>query len=57
MIANDLTNDLNDCFCVNIKIWTKSIYFIADSEPVDCDIDLTIDLLSGTKERYLIAVS
>lgn len=57
MIANDLTKDLNDCFHVNIKIWRKSIYFIADSEPVDCDIDHTIDLLSGMKGRHVIAVS
>lgn len=28
MIANDLTNDLNDCFLVNINIWTKSTYFV-----------------------------
>lgn len=57
MIASDLANDLNDCFCVNINIWTKSTYFIADSEPLDWNIDHTIDLLSGTQERQLIAVS
>lgn len=57
MIASDLANDLNDCFCVNINIWTKSTYFIADAEPLDWNIDHTIDLLSGTQERQLIAVS
>ena len=50
MIANNLTNDLNVCFSVNINICTKFTYFVAHSMSADCAIDHTIDLLSGTKK-------
>ena len=50
MITSDRTNDLNDCICVNPSIQAKSTYFVAESEPVDCDIDQRIDFLSAPKK-------